>query len=318
MVVAAYLPKEVINKTQKLVLMKIADSADDQTRLGRPGLERMMAWAGVGEKQVITVVTELVGLGLVERIEVGRVGRRAEYRVFPHGVPPIPSTEELIEWRRAALRAPTNPRLARKVTRRKPSVAARTQDDVAAREEARDAVGRPPQEGLPRGNPEGGPERVAAGEPGRFPQGNREGSPGATPSLPSPSSFLPFPLPPWRARKRSRTPTRRSSRRPTARSTRWRSATAGGAERTRAPVANRRGGRPPRASTPHSSSGCGSSSPSSSVVWLRRTLRRWSWPASVRVSLPASAVRAETTPVADRRLPRSPSLTPRSMRIRYK
>lgn len=193
MVVAAYLPKEVINKTQKLVLMKIADSADDQTRLGRPGLERMMAWAGVGEKQVITVVTELVGLGLVERIEVGRVGRRAEYRVFPHGVPPIPSTEELIEWRRAALRAPTNPRLARKVTRRKPSVAARTQDDVAAREEARDAVGRPPQEGLPRGNPEGGPERVAAGEPGRFPQGNREGSPGATPSLPSPSSFLPFP-----------------------------------------------------------------------------------------------------------------------------
>jgi hypothetical protein len=40
MVVAAYLPKEVINTTQKLVLMKIADSADDQTRLARP------AWSG--------------------------------------------------------------------------------------------------------------------------------------------------------------------------------------------------------------------------------------------------------------------------------
>ncbi len=44
MVVAAYLPKEVINTTQKLVLMKIADSADDQTRPGPAGLERMMAW----------------------------------------------------------------------------------------------------------------------------------------------------------------------------------------------------------------------------------------------------------------------------------
>ncbi|WP_330283599.1 helix-turn-helix domain-containing protein [Streptomyces sp. NBC_00588] len=193
MVVAAYLPKEVINTTQKLVLMKIADSADDQTRLARPGLERMMAWAGVGEKQVITVVTQLVGLGLVERVTVGRVGRRAEYRVFPHGVPPIPSTEELIERRRAAQRAPTNPRLARKTARRKPSSAARTQQDVAAREEARAAAEAASEPGLPQGNPDDAPGRVALGEPSGLPQGNRAGSPGETPSLPPSSSSLPNP-----------------------------------------------------------------------------------------------------------------------------
>ncbi|MFJ2198998.1 helix-turn-helix domain-containing protein [Streptomyces violaceusniger] len=193
MVVAAYLPKEVINTTQKLVLMKIADSADDQTRLARPGLERMMAWAGVGEKQVITVVTQLVGLGLVERVTIGRVGRRAEYRVFPHGVPPIPSTEELIERRRAAQRAPTNPRLARKTSRRKPSSAARTQQDVAAREETRASAEPGPEPGLPQGNPDSARGRVAAGKPSGLPQGNRAGSPGETPSLPSSSSSLPHP-----------------------------------------------------------------------------------------------------------------------------
>ncbi|GHJ28594.1 hypothetical protein TPA0910_30270 [Streptomyces hygroscopicus subsp. sporocinereus] len=203
MVVAAYLPKEVINTTQKLVLMKIADSADDQTRLARPGLERMMAWAGVGEKQVITVVTQLVGLGLVERVSLGRVGRRAEYRVFPYGVPPIPSTEELIERRRAAQSAPKNPRLARKASRRKPSSTARTQQDVVAREEARAREGAEtgpgfpqgnvPEAGLPQGNPHEYEDRVAPGEPSGLPQGNRAGSPGATPSLPPSSSSLPHP-----------------------------------------------------------------------------------------------------------------------------
>ncbi|MFE7276861.1 helix-turn-helix domain-containing protein [Streptomyces sp. NPDC057623] len=192
MVVAAYLPKEVINQTQKLVLMKIADSADDQTRLARPGLERMMAWAGVGEKRVIVVVTELVGLGLVERVEVGRVGRRAEYRVFPHGVPPIPSTEELIERRRVARRAPTNSRLARNVPRRKPSAAARTQQDLAAREETGTSDGA----GFPPGNPEDGQERVSPGKPSGFPQGDQEGFARETPSLPSPSYVLPYPQPP--------------------------------------------------------------------------------------------------------------------------
>ncbi|MFF4051919.1 helix-turn-helix domain-containing protein [Streptomyces chartreusis] len=196
MVVAAYLPKEVISQTQKLVLMKIADSADDQTRLARPGLERMMAWAGVGEKRVIGVVTELVGLGLVERTEVGRVGRRAEYKVFPHGVPPIPSTEELIAWRRGARRAPTNARLARNVPRRRPSAAARTQQDVVAREQTRASEGAQVKGGFPQGNPHERPGRVSPGKPSGFPPGDQEGFPGETPSLPSPSSFLPYPLTP--------------------------------------------------------------------------------------------------------------------------
>ncbi|MER7047967.1 helix-turn-helix domain-containing protein [Streptomyces jumonjinensis] len=190
MVVVAYLPKEVVNKTQKLVLMKIADSADDQTRLGRPGLERMMAWAGVGEKQVSTVVTELVGLGLVERTEVGRVGRRAEYKVFPYGVPPIPSTEELIERRVSARNAPKNSRLARDVPRSKPSAAARTRRDVAARQAAKEKRG---DAGFPDGNPVEGAGRVSLRKPDRFPGGNRVGSPGETPSLPPPSSSLPYP-----------------------------------------------------------------------------------------------------------------------------
>jgi hypothetical protein len=194
MVVAAYLPKEVINTTQKLVLMKIADSADDQTRLARPGLERMVAWAGVGEKQVITVVTQLVGLGLVERVTIGRVGHRAEYRVFPYGVPPIPSSEELAQRRRAAKRAPTNPRLARSSTpRRRPSSAARTQQDVADRQKAQATAEPAADAGLPLGNPDGLQGRVALREPSGLPQGNRAGSPGETPSLPPPSYSLPDP-----------------------------------------------------------------------------------------------------------------------------
>lgn len=198
MLAAAYLPREVINQTQKAVLMKIADSADDQTRLARPGLERMMAWAGVGEKTTINVVTELVGDGWVERVSAGRVGRRAEYRVFPYGVPPIPTTEELIERRHAAQRAPKNPRLARQTKRRKPSPPALTQQDVAARRARPAAEARA---GLPEGNP--------VSEGGGFPTGNPAGSRRETERVPPgkpllflviPQSFLlPYPHG-WRRR----------------------------------------------------------------------------------------------------------------------
>ncbi|MGW7572366.1 hypothetical protein [Streptomyces sp. NPDC054765] len=257
MLAAAYLPKEVINTTQKMVLMKIADSADDQTLLARPGLERMMAWASVGEKQVITVVTELVGLGLVERVEVGRVGRRAEYKVFPHGVPPIPSTEELIERRRVAQRAPKNPRLARQVRRRKPSSAARTQGDVAAREEARAASEAPLEGGLPEGNPGSEEERVSPREPGRFPQGNREGSPTETPSFPSHSSFLPYPPTPTAGAAGE--PARAGEDKPPS-----------GCERHRQPVGNCRGcGTNPRAGREQVRRDAAASEHSSQQQWLR-------------------------------------------------
>ncbi|MFB6759728.1 hypothetical protein ACFIN9_26610 [Streptomyces noursei] len=178
--------------------MKIADSADDQTRLAKPGLDRMMAWAGVGEKTVISVVTQLVGLDLVERKEIGQSGRRATYKIFPHGVPHIPSTEELLERRLAARRAPKNARLARhaKSPRRKPAAAARTIGDVVARVEARQPSTDAADARLPQGNPEGAEARVAPGEPSGFPPGDPVGSPSETPSLPPPSSPLPFPPPP--------------------------------------------------------------------------------------------------------------------------
>src|SRR5262249_41249269 len=95
MVVAAYLPEDVVTQGQKLALMKICDSADDETRLSKPGMRRLRAWVGVGEKRATTIVTELVAKGLVERVEVGKAGRRAVYRVFPLGVPSIPSNDEL-------------------------------------------------------------------------------------------------------------------------------------------------------------------------------------------------------------------------------
>ncbi|TWE16951.1 hypothetical protein FB465_1946 [Kitasatospora atroaurantiaca] len=196
--------------------MKLADSADDQTRIAAPGLVRLMAWSGVGEKTVVSVITELVGLGLVERVKIGRAGQRAEYRIFPLGVPPIPSTEELEQWREEAANAPRNPRLARASgNRSRPAVPARTHLDVQARATNRvaPAAPKPGSEpgspegnpasggsgrrrrqpaGLPQGNP-GDSGRVPDGEPEGFPQGDPGGSPRETPVLPVPSLSLPYP-----------------------------------------------------------------------------------------------------------------------------
>jgi hypothetical protein len=206
MVVAAYLPPDVVNQGQKLALMKICDSADDETRLGRPGGRRLRAWVGAGEKRCATIVTELVAKGLVERVEVARAGRAAVYQAFPLGVPPIPSNDELDERHRQADAAPKNPRKARTgTTRAKPSKPAMTHEDVAAREEARQPPADSEQRG-PKPAPEGGegagfhgwnPEndeaRVPPVEPTGFHVGNPLGSTGGTPSFLGPSSVLPFP-----------------------------------------------------------------------------------------------------------------------------
>ncbi len=262
MVVAAYLPKEVLNKAQKLVLMKIADSADDQTRLARPGLERMMAWAGVGEKQVSTLVTQLVGLGLVERVTIGRVGTRAEYRVFPYGVPPIPPHGGTGRAAPCGTAGADQPRLARSSTpRRRPSAAARTQQDVADRQKAQSAAEGAVDAGLPLGNPDGPPDRVALGEPSGLPQGNRAGSPGETPFLPPPSFSLPNPLPPRTGTGIGGAGNRRRAVPGTP--NRW--ATAGGAVPIRARDGRRSAERRPTVSTVSSRTGCGSSSPSRSA-----------------------------------------------------
>ncbi|MFJ4791723.1 helix-turn-helix domain-containing protein [Kitasatospora purpeofusca] len=191
MLAAAYMSPEVIkNPAEKLALMKLGDSADDETRLARPGVRRLAAWAGVGEKRVVTLVTELVKKGLVDRVEVGRPGRAAVYKVFPAGVPRIPTSEELEARSKAAEQAPRNARLARKgVVRAKPAAPALTK-------------GQPPKAapaggGFPVGNPPRVPERVPDGEPSRFPSGNPGGSPLGTPSVPeSVPESVPSPQPP--------------------------------------------------------------------------------------------------------------------------
>lgn len=187
--------------------MKIADSADDETRLSRPGLTRLAAWVGVTDKRAITIVTELIAKGLVERVETGKVGRAAVYRVFPLGVPPTPTTPELKAAAEARKAAPKNPRLARSgVSRPAPDKPAMTYRDVEKREaERRQRVesaqvepgfheGNPREEaGFHGGNPDVQGPRVPLGEPDEFHGGNPLGSTGETPSLPGPSSVLPFP-----------------------------------------------------------------------------------------------------------------------------
>ncbi|MFB7424759.1 hypothetical protein ACFC0K_15950 [Streptomyces hydrogenans] len=230
MVVAAYLPPDLVTQGQKLALMKICDSADDETRLARPGMKRLRAWVGVSEKRCTTIVTELVGLGLVERVQVGRAGRAAVYRVFPLGVPPIPSTEELGARHRAADEAPKNAKKARlpKEPRVKPSAPARTYRDIEEKErpappqmpedsraggagsdgkagqqptdrapgQEEQASGSTEEAGFHRWNPENDEDRVPPVKPTGFHGGNPGGFTGETPSFLSSSSFLPSPPPP--------------------------------------------------------------------------------------------------------------------------
>ncbi|WP_206964650.1 helix-turn-helix domain-containing protein, partial [Streptomyces beijiangensis] len=75
MIAAAYLPPEVVTASEKLTLMKLADSADDDTRLAVPTQRRLVAWVGVSEKRVSTIITGLVAKGLVERVATAREGR---------------------------------------------------------------------------------------------------------------------------------------------------------------------------------------------------------------------------------------------------
>ncbi|MXM62178.1 hypothetical protein GR925_01600 [Streptomyces sp. HUCO-GS316] len=210
MIAAAYLPPDVLTQSQKLALMKIADSADDETRLARPGLTRLAAWVGVTDKRAITIVTELIAKGLVERVETGKAGRAAVYRVFPLGVPPTPTTTELKQAAEARKAAPKNPRKARTgVARSAPARPAMTYQDVEEREAARRQGSEAPQvgagfhagnpegeAGFHGGNPDGPEERVSPVEPDAFHAGNPLGSSDETPSFPGSSSVLPSPPPP--------------------------------------------------------------------------------------------------------------------------
>lgn len=99
LIAAAYL--EHLPQGTKLVLMAAADSADEHTLESAPGLPKLRAWSGLSKSQALAIVAQLAkpvdkgGLGLLERLEAGRLGRRAVYRVFPNGVPSIPHPSEV-------------------------------------------------------------------------------------------------------------------------------------------------------------------------------------------------------------------------------
>lgn len=74
-----------LNPSTKLALMCFADSAPLDTRIGKPGLEAVMTWAGVEKSQASDIVRELTGKGLLRKHAAGHRGRRAEYVVMPNG-----------------------------------------------------------------------------------------------------------------------------------------------------------------------------------------------------------------------------------------
>lgn len=101
LIAAAYL--EGLPQGRKLVLMAIADSADEHTLEAAPGLPKLRAWSGLSKGPTMAHVKGLEDDKLIERVEAGRLGRRAVYRVFPLGVPAIPHPSEV-----AARYAPDN------------------------------------------------------------------------------------------------------------------------------------------------------------------------------------------------------------------
>lgn len=78
--------------THKLILMKIADSADDRSRVGYPGLDALRLWAGVSRSRVLEVVVDLQERGLLMQVEGGHRGRRASFKVFPERGDEVRST----------------------------------------------------------------------------------------------------------------------------------------------------------------------------------------------------------------------------------
>jgi hypothetical protein len=80
MIVAGYLD---LPSTHKIALMKMSDSADDQNRLGFPGLDVVRLWTGKSKSRALGIIRELQALGLVMQVEAGHRGKRAVFRVFP-------------------------------------------------------------------------------------------------------------------------------------------------------------------------------------------------------------------------------------------
>ena len=75
--------------SKKLVMMCIADDADKQSRIGRVGLDAIRKWSGLGRSRALEVIKELVDDGYLARHAAGRIGRQAEFVVFPSGCCPL-------------------------------------------------------------------------------------------------------------------------------------------------------------------------------------------------------------------------------------
>jgi hypothetical protein len=93
MIAAAYL--EDLEPSTRLILMATADSCDEQTRVAAPGLPKLRAWSGLSKSQVLKIIAKLETDGLLTQTAKGNRGRRAEWRVFPNGVPAIPHPDEV-------------------------------------------------------------------------------------------------------------------------------------------------------------------------------------------------------------------------------
>lgn len=75
--------------SKKLVLMCIADSANQDNRVGFPGMDAIKRWSGLKNSRALEVIAELVAEGYLVRHRGGVNGRRAEFIVFPHGCCPL-------------------------------------------------------------------------------------------------------------------------------------------------------------------------------------------------------------------------------------
>jgi hypothetical protein len=78
-----------LQASKKLVLMCIADDADKQSRIGRVGLDAIRTWSGLGRSRALEVIKQLVDEGYLVRHAAGRIGRQAEFVVFPAGCCPL-------------------------------------------------------------------------------------------------------------------------------------------------------------------------------------------------------------------------------------
>lgn len=66
----------------KLVLLAYADAAEHDGTQAFPGWERLVEMTGYSRSQIDRITSELIDLGVLERVRAGRRGQRAEFAVL--------------------------------------------------------------------------------------------------------------------------------------------------------------------------------------------------------------------------------------------